>query len=667
MRQPEPEQSIARSLQIAGVFIFVAALYLARDVLIPVSLGMLVAFALSPLVTQLQRRGLSSTMAVIAAAAVVPLAIGVFLVSIGSSVAGFTEELPKYRVELRNKVENARELVAGLGARFRDISNAVDGSSNSEDANAAESDSASVPSITSRILGMADEGETNDGSTPKKPLYVVDSGVANIDLKSWAGGAAAILGPVGTAGLVSVFALFGLLYREDLRDRVVSVVAQGNYVVTTEALNEASQRIGKYLVAQLVLNVSYGVLFSIGLIIIGYFLTEDGWFPYVTVLGTAAGLVRFVPYIGPLIGAGLPLTLAMLLFPGFQVVTAVALLIITMELVFNNVLEPWLYGSSTGVSPMAVIVAAVFWGWLWGPIGLLLATPLTVCAVVLGQYVPRFRFLSMLLSDEIQVKTSVRAYQRLLSGEQHRVSEFIRAQASSLERVQLIDELLVPTVKLIIDDEQKRELSDEQMLKLLHIGASDAGIIAAPTETAEMRTEEKPDLTVDSDAKEPPAQAPLAHVIAVPVRNAGEQLVLEAIGHHLEESLRITVFENDDLPDRDAQRLSTERPQAIVIGVIPPGGMEQARYWCSSLRKAGFRGDIIVACFGKFKNYDLLLQSYRKRGANQLVTSASQLVQKIARIGSRFEAQHKLDSATDSIHQLERKSHFHPSKPVLSE
>jgi predicted PurR-regulated permease PerM len=641
MKASEAQEAIARGLQVAGLLVFVVTLYLARDILIPIALGVLVAFVLNPLVGRLQRWGLSNTTAVLTAATLVFCLVGMFIVSIGSSVSGFSDELPNYRAEMKRKMENARSLFGGLGRQLQELTMAAESDSSPEKPSV---ESAEAGADTSEGDGEDQNAQTdkkNDGSSPTNPLYVVQKENRGVSLQSWAGSAAVILGPLGTAGLVIVFSLFALLYRDDLRDRFVSVISRGKYVVTTEALNEASQRIGKYLIAQLILNFAYGVAFAFALLVIGYFFTVQGWFPYVALLGTMAGIVRFIPYVGPLIGAGLPLALSVLLFPGFSVVTAVLIVIIVMELVFNNVLEPLLYGSSTGVSPMAVILAAVFWGWLWGPIGLLLATPLTVCAVVLGQYVPRFRFLSTLLSDEIQVKASVRAYQRLLRGEKTSIaeflqkqSEFLQKQSKAIDSAEVIDDVLVPTVKLIAADKEQRALSDEQMMNLLRAGAIEAGLIAPEN------VEGDDDLDSDSGSsgKSPVSEKsgePQKLIVAIPVRHIGEQLVIEAVGKAVGDTMRFTVFENDDLPDRDAQKVVDLQPHIIVIAVIPPGGLEQARYWCSAIRKAGYRGEIVVACLGKFRHFDRLLQGFRRRGASQLVTSAKQLAQKVQRLASK--------------------------------
>ncbi len=624
MRRSRDLASIARSLQGATMVLFVAVLYLARDVLIPLALGVLVAFLLSPIVARLQRAGISDAVAVLATTALVLLCFVGFVFAIGSSVSGFADDLPRYRDELKKKIASCQTMVSSWMPMVNEIA------AGGDTANAVSEQLQETSQRSVEDNGNAPTKKLHDGSSAARPLYVTESDRGRLDVKSWAGGAAALLGPIGTAGLVAVFAIFALIYREDLSDRVVSVISQGNYVVTADAFSEASDRIGKYLLAQLVLNTAYGCIFAGGLMVIGYFLSPDGWFPYFAVLGLVAGLARFVPYVGPLVGASLPLMLSIVVFPGFQVVTAVGILVIVLELVSNNVVEPCVYGSSTGVSPVAVIIAAVFWGWLWGPIGLLLATPLTVCVVVLGQYVPRFKFLSTLLSDKVQVPASVRGYQRLLVGDQRKVNDFVKNEAKDVSVAGLLDDTLIPTLKVVLRDTNPRSLSDAQLFENLRTALVEGGVIASDERSAMPEGEHRNSKPAASGGQ----SGKRCSVVAIPVRNLGEQMIVEAVRDSMDAQADFTVWERSDLPDRDAELVAEQNPEVVVIAVVPPGGIDQSRYWCSELRKAAYRGQIIIACFGKFKNYDSLFVSLRRHGANLVVTTASQLIQKLLRATS---------------------------------
>ncbi|TIL63169.1 MAG: AI-2E family transporter, partial [Mesorhizobium sp.] len=214
----------------------------------------------------------------------------------------------------------------------------------------------------------------------EKPLQVLQNLIAPL------------LSPLASAGLVIVVVIFMLMEREDLRDRFIRLVGYGDLHRTTQALQDAGKRVGQYLLMQLVVNIVYAVPITIGLWVLGI--------PNALLWGMLALALRFVPYIGPIIGALLPLFLALAVAPGWALLLWTAALFIVMELITGNVIEPWLYGSRTGLSPLAIIVAAIFWTWLWGPLGLVLSTPLTVCLVVLGRHVPQFEFLDVLFGNE---------------------------------------------------------------------------------------------------------------------------------------------------------------------------------------------------------------------------------------------------------------------------
>ena len=194
--------------------------------------------------------------------------------------------------------------------------------------------------------------------------------------------------PLATAGIIIVFVIFVLLQRRDIRDRFIRLAGAGDLTRTTQALEDAGERVARYLLMQLIVNVTYGVPIGIGLWLIGV--------PYPLLWGMMATVLRFIPYIGPVLAAALPIALSIAVDPGWSMLLWTAALFIVLELISNNIVEPWLYGSRTGLSPIAIIVAAIVWTWLWGPMGLLLSTPLTVCLVVLGRHVPQFSFLNVL-------------------------------------------------------------------------------------------------------------------------------------------------------------------------------------------------------------------------------------------------------------------------------
>ncbi|HEX8887210.1 MAG TPA: AI-2E family transporter, partial [Noviherbaspirillum sp.] len=299
--------------------------------------------------------------------------------------------------------------------------------------------------------------------------------------------AGSILGPVGTAGLVIVFIFFVLLAPSDLRDRFIRL-AGSDLHRTTEALNEAASRVSRYLLMQLVVNATYGIPLGVGLYFIGV--------PGAMLWGFLATLLRFIPYLGPVVAAVFPLTLAFVVDPGWSMLLWTLVLILTIELVSNNIVEPWLYGSSTGMTPMAVILSAIFWTLLWGTPGLILATPLTVCLVVMGRYVPRLAFIEVLLGSEPVLSPEERLYQRLLAGDIEEAIELAEAEVAAGSLLSFHDDTALAALRLAegarksgssIGDRQKvadgmrmlvedlREILDRQQQ-----GAKDGDSAAAP-------------------------------------------------------------------------------------------------------------------------------------------------------------------------------------------
>lgn len=658
MNQRTALGTIARAVHVAGVLLFVAVLYVARDALMPLTLGGLLAFLLSPAVNRMQRWGLSNAVSVLLTAVGVFAGLSLLTLGIWSGVSRFVEDLPGYQPEITAKLQSVQRVAGRVGGRFEELSQpaAEKGVDSNTESDSQEQPAGSDGSALERLFRWEDRSTSHDGSTPKQPLYVKNISESRFDLRTWAGGMMLVFGPIGTSGLVTVFALFALLYRDDLRDRFTSLVSRGNYVVTAEALNEASARIGKYLFAQLLLNVSYGIIFSLGLLGVGYFFSPTGAFPYVLLLGTLAGVARFVPYLGPIAGAGLPFILSFIVFPGYQMAVAVASMVLVLELISNNVLEPWLYGSSTGVSPVAVILAAVFWGWLWGPIGLLLATPLTVCAVVLGQYVPRFRFLTLLLSEKVPMNVAVRGYQRLLSGDAHKLADLLQEELKQQSAAYVLDDVVVPIVKQILRDNDKHG-SDDVLFNRLAEGLHDAGLLspsAASAMTAHSAANDisaKQEVTaesvetsqaqVTSETLSPSANVTSTdtlHLIGVAARHRGEELVLHCLAKLLPANLQLDILDREDLLDPRFTPPNENRPTlGCLVLVIPPQGVSPAREMTRLLRRRFATTPVIAACLGRFKRFDRLYARLQSAGANGITTSVAQTTQRLNLLAARSQ------------------------------
>ncbi len=418
-----------------------AVLYLARDVFLPIAVALLLTFALAPVVAALRRAGLPRAFAVISTALITFTLIGIFSLIVALQVAELARNLPAYQSNIVTKVKELKEAGSENGIIDR-IGNVLE-------------------RINREIDRPTTETQTDPQSKRPDPLlveiYSRDNPIAvltNI--------IAPLIGPVAMAGLVVVVVIFMLLEREDLRDRFIRLAGFGDLHRTTEGLQDAGTRVGHYLLMQLIVNTAYGLPVAIGLWFIGI--------PNAVLWGLLAIVLRFVPYIGPIIAMVLPLFLSVAVDSGWSMLLWTAGLFIAMELVINNVVEPMLYGSKTGLSPLAIIVSAIFWAWIWGPVGLILSTPLTVCLVVLGKHVPQFEFLQVLFGSDPVLAPHARLYQRLLAGDPDEATD----QAEEiLEEEYLLDYyggVAMPALALAEQDRARGVMSDEQRLRVAASG-----------------------------------------------------------------------------------------------------------------------------------------------------------------------------------------------------
>ncbi|MGH8167543.1 MAG: AI-2E family transporter, partial [Woeseiaceae bacterium] len=340
--------ALTTAARLASFAIICAILFWGQIVLIPIALAALVTFLISPLVTRLDRWGLPRLVAVIVVAGAVTGMVGGLGYVVVSQLEELARELPEYQENIRTKIGELRLMTRGgtiesVQDTIAEISRDVE---RDAAADAREEDGAP--------MRVAIE--------PKQPL--IGEGFLS-----------PVLQGAATAGLTMLLSIFMLVKREDLRNRLVSLAGQASLAITTKAFSEAGQRISRYLLMQFIINASMGLAVWLGLFLIGI--------PYSALWGLAAGVFRYIPYVGPWLAALLPITVSLVTAPGWEQVVLVVGLFLVLELFSNNVMEPWLYGQSVGLSPIAVIVSAIFWTWLWGPVGLVIATPLTACLVVL--------------------------------------------------------------------------------------------------------------------------------------------------------------------------------------------------------------------------------------------------------------------------------------------
>lgn len=431
-----PPVSTAATMLI--LLVVVAALHFGQEVFIPLALAILLSFALAPIVTRLRHWGLGRIPSVIAVVLLVSLLLVGFAALVAQQVVQLADNLPRYEYNLRTKIRALGDAFPSGGLFERASQLVRDVGKEIEDA-AAEQEQ---PGATASQPEAPEPIPVEVHQPPPGPLQV---------LREFAG---PVVAPLATTGLVVVFVIFVLLQREDLRDRLIRLFGSGDVHRTTEAMNDAADRISRYLLMQLVINVLYGIPVGVGLYFIGV--------PNPILWGLLTTVLRFVPYVGPVVAALGPIALSVAVDTGWTMPLLTVALFVTLELISNNVLEPWLYGSSTGLSPVAILVAAVFWTTLWGPIGLILSTPLTVCLAVLGRHIPQLRFFEVMLGSEPVLEPEVKFYQRMLAGDPDEATELAEEYLGDKPLDELYDRVVMPALAFAEEDRQRGVLDRAQ-------------------------------------------------------------------------------------------------------------------------------------------------------------------------------------------------------------
>ena len=376
--QPRPATVTAATLPgmqplltLVTAVVVIAGLYVARDIMVPVTLAVLLSFVLAPLVALLRRIRIGRLPSVVLAVSLALGVIGAIGVVIGTQVAQLATEVPKYTSTIEQKVETVRHYTLGrmtsLTSRLgQQLETAADSTAQATGA----APQSGQPVATGPIKVEVHQPDPSPFETAQRIL-------------------APILSPLATMGIVFLVAIFILMQQEDLRDRMIRLFGSGDLHRTTAAMDDAARRLSRYFLTQLALNASFGVVIGVGLFVIGV--------PNPMLWGIVSALFRFVPYIGSVISGALPTALAAAVDPGWTMALSTAGLFLVAEPLMGQVIEPIVYGHSTGLSPLSVVLAAIFWTWLWGPIGLILSMPLTLCLVVMGRHVERLEFLDVLL------------------------------------------------------------------------------------------------------------------------------------------------------------------------------------------------------------------------------------------------------------------------------
>jgi len=436
--------------------------------------------------------------------------------------------------------------------------------------------------------------------------------------------------PLGMAAITLVFTIFILISREDLRNRLLRLAGLSQLNVMTEALDDATKRIGRYLLMQFLVNAGFGVLFGVGLYFIGL--------PYAALWGAIAAILRIIPYVGSMVAAALPLTLSLAVSDTWLPVILTAVLFGSLEFLIANFIEPWLYGAHTGISSLAILVSAIFWTVLWGPAGLILSTPLTVCVVVLGRYVPELSFLYVLLGDEPVLEPEAHLYQRLLATDQVEARAVIDLCLKDRSLAELYDSVLVPALTLAEQDRHKGAL-DPDRLEFLFLSFN------------EMLTElsaHNPEGETSAPEAEEPASAPedvlsSTRVFCFAAADDADEITATMLSQLLDRrgfsAFSVPVGASGGLVEPGEHDL-------ICISALPPFAFAHARVLCGRLRARFPRANILVGIWGYNGSLEDALQRFERARPDKIVTSLRQAVEQAA-LYSKARTRNAAMSASD--------------------
>jgi predicted PurR-regulated permease PerM len=565
----------------AGCVLVVGVLYWAQAVLVPIALAILLAFVLTPPVTWLQR-WIGRVPAVLAMVTLVFTVLGLAGWGLARQMDHLAGDLPRYRVNILAKIADVRG--AGKGGSVEKLQETF------EDI-------------------KTDLGKTEaPRGTVSRPVVIRSEQVAGFSVFSWLG---PVVGPLGTAGLVLAMVIFMLLERRDLRDRLIGLFGHGQLATTTKAFDEAGTRVSRQLLMQSVGNLIYGIAAGTGLYFLGV--------PYPLVWAVLAAVLRFIPYVGPVLGAGAPILVSLAATEGWAGTFWVVGLFIVLELFTNLVLETVLYAGAAGLSPVALLASVAFWTWLWGPLGLLMATPLTVCLVVLGKYLPGLEFVGTLLADTPALAPEYGYYQRLLARDQSEAADLIERYINTESPRGVYDALLLPALNYAERDRLEQRLSSDE----------ETAVIDATREllqdTAESIRRLQPERLASPDA--PPIPAPIKplRVLGYATNGVADELALTMLADLLDDLPIGVEISSARLQASELVSLVHARGCSVVcLADLPPSPLSKTRYLVKRIRAALPDVRILVGRWGPPELTDESTQAVRDAGADLVASTLAE-------------------------------------------
>jgi predicted PurR-regulated permease PerM len=599
MADREPRRATGTVTSVFVAALIITCLYVAWEVAVPIAAALLLAFLLTPAVLALERRRVPPTLAVII---VVVLAVSAFAAVAGviaMQVSALANELPTYRVNIFSKIAEVRGLQRGSTLER-------------------------LERLAQDVMGQLEQ----TGDTPPKPLPVVVKPPSAL----WR--LPSLLHALAMTGLVLILLIFMLLRREELRSRLIRLFGYDRLALTTKALDEAGERITAYLVRQAAINSSFGVAIALGLFLLDV--------PYALLWGVVATFLRFIPYIGTWVAAFLPALLSLAVHPGWTRPLLAIGLIAVLDIVIYMSIEPWFYGHGAGVSEVGLLVGLAFWTWLWGPIGLVLGTPMTVCVVVLAKHVEALAPVAMLVSSDTAVPPPIVFYQRLIARSVYEAERVAHGYLHAHPLEQTFDDLLLPAIVRLNRDHAQGTVDRQDRRFVLEAIETIGRRLSESREAGGGAAEAAATEAAPFPAN--PVERPKA--FGCPAQDEADELALRLLSLLLDTArYEIVVMSSHLLASEVLMAVERERPVAICFGALSADGLRQARYMVKRLRARFPELGIVVGRWGTERD--------TRAGRDRLVAAG------VNHLGQSLQ-----DVRAYLVHLLHAPLSEHPAEPV---
>ena len=602
MARTDTNRALSELVGLITAVVVTAALYYARAVFVPLALAVLFAFMLTPLVRAFDRMRFPRAVSALIVVAFSFAILGVVSWVITTQLVDVANQLPAYRTNIRAKLEILHNT---KNATFNRASQSVSEIKNEILSPPPAPDQPPERPSRRQQQSAASIAENNARPTP---VRIVPNSGSLESLTSF-------IGPATTFGMVTVFTFFMLLRREDLRNRFLRLVGHNYLTAMTQALDDASGRVSRFLLLQAAVNATYGLLVGLALYAIGL--------PHAFLWGAMATLLRFVPYVGFFLSAVMPVLLSVAMFDRWIYVLLTIGLYIALELIFANFVEPLLYSAQVGLSSMAILVAAVFWTVLWGPIGLVLSTPLTLCLVVIGTYVPHLKFFNILLGDEPVLTPDLHFYQRLLASDQREARVVLERYLKDHSRQELFDQVLIPALSLATQDRHRNDL-DPATQQYVFMSAKELVEELCDKGEDPGKTRCREDALEDTNAQ---VQQPVPRsIVCVPANDDADEIVATMLAQLLE----CSGHQAQSVPVGSVSEMATTvdeiNSDMVCISALPPFAIAHARNLYLQLRARRPERKILIGLWSFSGDGTTMANRLRLRSSDQVVISLEQAI-----------------------------------------